>query len=180
MWSTTRDIARLNNTICALFSKGVGDPLCGRKENNNIVAVYRYILTGNSEGLHTSPFFHSLAAHLNALLICIAYLSVDYFSFDTTREDIMFQYLLEGKYQLLSYCQKYWIYHLDECLRLGIEQQPEAIKGIQSVLSEFLRLRAVKGTRGIFLHDNLDFSAKLLIKWKLQYISHWRSEGTEC
>ena len=126
--------------------------LTGRKNNNIVAAIYRYILTGNSGGLHTSPFVHPAAAHLNAFMICVAYLSFDYFSFDSTTEEKMFQCLLEGKYQLLSYCRKYWIYHLDECLRLGMEKQPEAIKEITSSLSKFLRLRAVKGPRGMLFH----------------------------
>ena len=118
--------------------------------------IYRYILTGHSGGLHTSPFFHPATTHLNALMICMAYLLFDYLSFDTTREeDKMFQCLLEGKYQLLSYCQKYWIYHLDEYLRLGMEQQPEAIENITLSLSKFLKLRAVRGTRGmLFYHSS--------------------------
>ena len=77
----------------------------------------------------------------------------------------MFQHLLEGKYQLLSYCQKYWIYHLDECLKLGMEQQREAIEEITSSLSEFLRLRAVKRTRGtLFIIHHGSSIEFLLIK----------------
>ena len=122
-------------------------------------AIYRYILTGNSRGLHTSPFFHPAAAHLNGLTVCMAYLSFDYISFNTCTEDEMFQPLLEGKYQLLSYCQKYWIYHLDEWLRREIEQQPEAIENIASSLSRFVGLRA--RPIGMLLHQNLELSIEL-------------------
>ena len=161
MWSATRAITRLNNPICAFLVKGVGIPFAQHswhKKSTNMT-VNRYILTRiSSEGLHSSPFLHPAAAHLYALIICVAYLSLDYFN---CTKDNMFRYLLEGNYQLLSYCQKYWIYHLDEYLRLGM---PEALENISSSLSTFIGLRVVKGTRGISLHYNLEFSANLLIK----------------
>ena len=75
----------------------------------------------------------------------------------------MFQCLLEGKYTLLSYCRKNWIYHLDEWLRLGIKQEAEAFE-IASSLSRFMSLWAVQGPIGMLLHWNFESSIKQLIK----------------
>ena len=102
---------------------------------NNIVVYLRYILAGNGGGLHLSPFLSRIDIHLNAFKVCIRYLSSDFF--DTGAASTVC--LLNGDYNLISYCKNYWIVHLKECLiRLEPDIGTRMVDAIVPTLPNFL------------------------------------------
>lgn len=67
----------------------------------------------------------------------MAYLSWPVFDIGIAEE--MRAHLLRGDYLLLRYCKHYWMSHLEECVRLGLEKN--TIDLLVTTLSRFLRAR---------------------------------------
>ena len=73
-------------------------------------------------------------------VLCLAYLSFECFDLKNSNQDTR-TFISDGSYALQDYAVAHWVDHLDGCIEVISEAEPESMKQLEDVLQKFLNYR---------------------------------------